>query len=302
MTVELALGTYRCRNPWNVAPNGLRDQTLRWIDTAPNYRNEDGALEPQVGRALERYPEAQVSTKVGYFSGTTANDALLQGIITEADAKAHHSLAPAYITWQVTRSRRLLQRRPDIVFVHNPEARISDASQIHTRLRAAFEALEGCCRDGLIASYGVATWHALHDGSLTVRQVLDAARDVAGERHNLRAIQLPLSLVMSGPLVDATKGHGALIDAELGGLDVFASSPLHGGELIAAVSARAAFEVLPGRTPLHLMLGILAASPIKRVLLSTASWAHWMDAYETLNGPPMSPEELRSVLDAFSGS
>ncbi len=134
-----------------------------------------------------------------------------------------------------------------------------------------------------------------------MRQVLDAARDVAGERHNLRAIQLPLSLVMSGPLVDATKGHGVLIDAELGGLDVYASSPLHGGELIEAVTTGAASEVLPGRTPLDLMLGILAASPIKRVLLSTASWAHWKHAHETLNATPMSPEELRSVLDAFSG-
>ncbi|MFF5435134.1 hypothetical protein ACFY5K_34625 [Streptomyces griseofuscus] len=84
---------------------------------------------------------------------------------------------------------------------------------------------------GHVAGYGVATWAGLEKEAFTVWELLALAAEAAGGRHHLAAVQLPVSLVMMTPIVQALDGRGPLPAAAGAGLRVMASAPLHGGEL-----------------------------------------------------------------------
>ncbi len=300
MVAELALGTYRCRNLANLLPSAVHAGTATWFDTAPNYHNKNGDLETQLGTALRPHPDARVSTKVGLIAEPHRGDALRAGVITAEEAEAGYSLSSRYIGWQTARSNFLLRRRPEVVFVHNPEHGNPTPAELTDRLLEAFEALEDSCANNLIRSYGVATWNALHDGTLTIQRLLDLAHEVAGRRHHLRAVQLPVSLVMNRPLLDAVEGRGVLVDAQQAELDVFASAPLHGGELLDIVNRRIARKILPGHTPLQLLLGSIAATPVRRILLSASTYAHWSIAARSLAEAHLSSDDLHKVLHALT--
>src|ERR1051325_1918294 len=86
----------------------------------------------------------------------------------------------------------------------------------------AFERLERAVADGLIRYYGAATWEGFRRGSLRVRDLAEAARGIAGERHHFRFIQLPVNIAMTEAVARAD-----LLDAasELG-ITVVASASL----------------------------------------------------------------------------
>ena len=50
----------------------------------------------------------------------------------------------------------------DVYYVHNPESQLSDVDPpaFRSRLRAAFEMLEGAVAQGKLCFYGVASWNA----------------------------------------------------------------------------------------------------------------------------------------------
>jgi aryl-alcohol dehydrogenase-like predicted oxidoreductase len=199
------------------------------------------------------------------------------------------------------RAQPASRRAPDITFVHNPEHGAPTSAELGDRLRGAFRALEKCCDWGLTNGYGVATWSALHDGSLTIPGLLDLARSVGGPSHRLRAVQLPLSLVQIGPISDAVAGHGVLIDAHSAGLAVYASAPLSGGELPGFITPAAAQELLAGSSPLRIILGTVAATPgVSRILLSASTPKHWSEAVQAALDTPLASNELRRIVDAFS--
>ncbi|MGW1037383.1 hypothetical protein ACWD4Z_34980 [Streptomyces antibioticus] len=58
-----------------------------------------------------------------------------------------------------------------------------------------------------------------------------AAEAADGQRHHKVAVQLPVSLVMMAPIVQALHGQRPLPAADGAGLRVTASALLHGGEL-----------------------------------------------------------------------
>ncbi|MFA7764944.1 aldo/keto reductase [Streptomyces sp. NRRL S-448] len=125
--------------------------------------------------------------------------AVQQGILTDDQAAAGHSLAPEFLRWQTDRSMDVLGRA-DIVFVHNPEHAHVDREELHERLREAFAVLEEFADAGRIGGYGVAAWSAFTSGAFTVTELLGLAREAAGSgEHHLRAVQLPVSLVMARP-------------------------------------------------------------------------------------------------------
>ena len=110
------------------------------------------------------------------------------------------------------------------------------------RLRAAFEALEGSAQRGEITVYGCATWNGLRlpagsQGHLSLYDIVGAARDVAGDAHHLRVIQLPINLTMSEAVRVSTQRdpRGRLVHvtqaAEELGVDLVASAPLLQGQL-----------------------------------------------------------------------
>jgi aryl-alcohol dehydrogenase-like predicted oxidoreductase len=99
----------------------------------------------------------------------------------------------------------------DVYYIHNPETQLSvvTRAEFETRLRAAFEALEGERAAGRISHYGVATWNGFRakQGARdyhSLERMLELAREAAGggaDEHGFRFIQLPFNLAMPEALL-----------------------------------------------------------------------------------------------------
>jgi aryl-alcohol dehydrogenase-like predicted oxidoreductase len=190
---------------------------------------------------------------------------------------------------------------PDLVFLHNPEHGNLASGAVEKQLLPAFQALEEACDQGFLDGYGVATWTALHSGVLSLERLLDLAQKAGGTRHRLRAIQLPLSLVHITPISEVLAGYGVLAEARAAGLDVYASAPLHGGELVEILTPTAADQLVPGASPLRIALGTIASSPgVTRILISASSAEHWSSAAAAVTEPPLTVNELQRISDAFA--
>lgn len=230
---ELGLGTYgRNGNLCEIIKAAIV-AGVRVCDSAPNYR--DGSSLADIGRILRcsRCPTVQVTTKVGFFVDPLR--AVAQGLATATDFVGNHALTADSIRCQLAHSTQMLGRPPDLVFIHNPERQRAARSEYEFRdlISRALATLEEARDDGLVDSYGVATWADLTDSAarpFSVPWFLDLAESVAGTSHGFEALQIPISLVR----IEAVRRAGdsdPIEEAREAGLQVFASSPLHGGEL-----------------------------------------------------------------------
>ncbi|MFJ3220525.1 aldo/keto reductase [Kitasatospora sp. NPDC086801] len=176
MTARLGLGTYRCLDVAEAALMAA-SRGADWVDTAPNYAG--GRAEASLAVALAAYPDLCVSTKVGFVPAGTRHIGVRAGALSAADAERGHCLTPDYIAWQLARSKLMLSRVPDLVFVHNPEHVCSDG-EITGRLYNAFLALEEACSQQTISAYGVATWRGFSSGLFDVPTLIELATRPAG--------------------------------------------------------------------------------------------------------------------------
>lgn len=278
MSPKLGWGTYRVPHVASAAETIIA-AGCSWIDTAPNYAH--GTAQTQLASVLATHPEVRVSTKVGFLTHSQAAEALAAGVIDAETTATGHSINPAYVSWQIDRSRAELGRdRPDIVFLHNPEHSYADRANLAYALADAFRELEAAAADRRIKGYGVATWSGFAEGALSVPDLVSLASKAAGgQSHHLTAIQLPVSLVNINPIAEALNGRGPLVEAAEAGLSTFVSSPLHGGELPSLVDQELADLVGPDLSPAQAALAVLSGVPgIERALISTSRAAHWEDA------------------------
>ncbi len=173
------------------------------IDTSLNYRNQHSEL--AIGAALEalfRTGKAQrdellICTKAGYL----VPDAVPQGVLNPSDIVGNmHSMAPAFLEDQLERSRRNLGLETiDVFYLHNPETQLRFVSpdEFHSRAEAAFAACERFVAEGKIRFYGTATWDGYRKpDQLSLAELDQIARQVAGDNHHFRFIQLPFNLAM----------------------------------------------------------------------------------------------------------
>jgi aryl-alcohol dehydrogenase-like predicted oxidoreductase len=300
-TARLALGTYRCRAIPEAAARAAASGT-QWIDTAPNYAT--GQAQTLLAPVLAAHPALRVSTKAGYFTAATGTDAVNASVLTEDQAAAGHSLAPQYVRWQVGRNREQLGRgRLDLVLLHNPErAHSGDRSALHRAIRDAFAVLEEEVTAGHVAGYGIATWAGLEEEAFTVAELLALAGEVAGgQHHHLVAVQMPVSLVMMTPIVQALHGRGPLPAAAGAGLRVMASAPLHGGELPALVDQELADLIRPGLTPAQACVLAVASCPgVTDVLIAASSAPHWSQAADAVDQPSLTAAKLREITGVLA--
>ncbi|MEZ0088977.1 aldo/keto reductase [Streptacidiphilus sp. EB129] len=296
MTARLGLGTYRCLD---VAEAALIAASCGadWVDTAPNYEN--GRAETSLAPVLAVYPHLQVSTKVGFVAPSARRIGVRAGALSPDDAARGHCLTPDYIAWQVARSKRMLGRTPDLVFLHNPEHGCRER-EIADRIYTAVLALEEACSQQIIKAYGVATWRGFSSELFDVATLLEQATKAGGSQHHLRAVQLPVSLVHLAPVAQALDGHGVLAEALEAGLEVLASAPLHGGEVPGMVTRELSDLISPGSTPAQAALIVTASAPgVKRVLLSTGNPEHWRQAADAVARPSLSLDGLQRITDVL---
>jgi aryl-alcohol dehydrogenase-like predicted oxidoreductase len=240
------------------------------LDTAINYRcqRSERAVGAAIQRAIAggdaRRESLVVCTKGGYvpLEGTPPARreeyrAYLQraffdtGIMTPDDVVAGgHSLAPSFLRHVIARSRQNLGVRTiDVYYLHNPEQQTAAHSPqaLRERLRAAFMVLEDAVSRGEIGVYGCATWNAFrvppgNKAHLALTDLVQLAREVAGDGHHFHAVQLPVNLAMAEAFSVPTQPVGkdgtlvpALEAAASLGLTVIASASLMQSQLTAGL-------------------------------------------------------------------
>lgn len=248
---------------------------LNVVDSAINYRNQrsersiGAALRGLTGAGRLARGEVLLATKGGFicFDGerpANPNSYLVEtyvrpGVFRAEDVVAGcHCMTPRYLADQLDRSRANLGVETiDVYYLHNPEIQLGevDRPSFLQRIRTAFAFLEGAVRDGKIRLYGTATWTGYRQppsarDHLSLAELAGIAREVAGEGHHFRVIQLPYNLAMTEALTSATQPVGgelvSLFEAARR-LDVYvmASASLLQGKLARGLPPALA-EVLAG--------------------------------------------------------
>lgn len=230
---------------------------INLVDTAIIYRDQQS--ERIVGRAIRELiqqghgqrDDLVVCTKGGYVmpeGGSGVSDAVDPATLKPGDVvDGVHSVAPAFLADQLTRSLRNLGLTTiDVYYIHNPEVQLREVSapEFLTRMRRAFECLEAAVSRGALRYYGTATWGGYIDGIISLPALAEAAREVAGEEHHFRFVQLPFSLGMQEAL-EPGPAAGLLNVARELGITVIASAPLWQGRLTGDLPPRLV-NLLPG--------------------------------------------------------
>jgi aryl-alcohol dehydrogenase-like predicted oxidoreductase len=267
---------------------------LNTVDTAINYRCQRSeraigrTLQELIGEGVVRRDEVVLCTKAGYvpLDGTPPasreqyelylrKEYFDRGVLRPADlVGGGHAIAPDFLLDQLHRSMRNLGVQCiDYFYIHNPEQQLAaiPPSELASRLRLAFEALEGCVSRGEIGAYGCATWSGLRlpagsHGHLSLYELAAIATDVAGKNHHCRIVQLPINLTMSEAVRVSTQRdpRGRLmhvIDAAANlGMDLVVSAPLLQGQLTHDLPQQVR-ELFPGSTDAQRALAFVRTLP-----------------------------------------
>lgn len=194
------------------------------VDSAINYRCQRS--ERAVGRALNTAflageatrDELVICTKGGYvplddyppatqegYQGYLRREFYARNVMTPQDVvSGGHCLAPTFLRDCLARSRANLGLDAiDVYYVHNPEQQLAAVTydELLERLRAVFAFLEECAERREIGVYGCATWQSLRvepgtRGHIALADLVQLAREIAGDSHHFRVVQLPINLAM----------------------------------------------------------------------------------------------------------
>ena len=233
---SIGLGTYL--GHWDDATDKMYQEAIRRaielgcnvIDSAINYRFQRS--ERAIGATLKQVFEAGdaardeivLATKGGFFpfDGEPPRDArgwIIENVIDKGIARSEeivggsHCMSPGYLEDQLSRSlNNLGVDSIDVYYIHNPETQLESVTrdEFNTRIRAAFGFLEQAASDGRISSYGTATWNGYRQpsssrGYLSLEETVGLAREVGGDEHHFRVIQLPYNLAMPEAITEATQ-------------------------------------------------------------------------------------------------
>lgn len=231
------------------------------VDSAINYRFQRS--ERAVGAALRELfhkgfgrDELMICTKAGFLTPDGempadpntyfSSEFLERGVFRVEDVAAGcHCVAPGYLADQLDRSRRNLGLETiDVFYLHNPETQLSEVppDEFRRRIREAFLFLEAAVASKQIRAYGMATWNAFREdpkapGFLSLADMVKIAKDVGGDDHHLRFVQLPFNLAMPEALTrpnQVVEGRSVPMvqAARAAGIALVTSAALLQGQLI----------------------------------------------------------------------
>lgn len=222
-----------------------------------------------------------------------------------------HCMAPGYLKHQLDQSLRNLQLDGvDVYYLHNPETQLGEVSEeeFYLRLGAAFEFLESAVAAGKIAMYGTATWNGYRaastdKGFLSLERVVQTAREVGGENHHFKVVQLPVNLAMieaftnGNQLVSGKKATLLEAAAELG-VTVMASGSIMQSRLSDGLPPIVS-EAFPGlRTDAQRAIQFVRSTPgVTTALVGMSDLEH---VEENLEVAGTSPAAIESYLKLFS--
>jgi aryl-alcohol dehydrogenase-like predicted oxidoreductase len=322
---SLGLGTYLGRadaagdEAYRQAIGAAVAGGINVLDTAVNYRGERS--ERALGAALADLAVSGfsrdgvvVATKGGYVPARDPEAYFAEHIVGRGRARADdlvagcHCLAPGYLRHQLDRSlENLGLGSVDIYYLHNPEQQLDEVepATFGERVRAAFEMLEEEVGQGRVGHYGTATWNGYRISpgprALSLEALVGRAREVAGESHHFRVVQLPFSLGMPQALrartqVVAGRPCSLLEAARELGTTVIGSAPLLQGQL----AHRLPVGLLAGSglsTDAQRALQIARSAPgLTSALVGMARLSHVRENLAVLAVPPLAPEAVAGLL------
>lgn len=331
----LGLGTYLGRDDdatdhaYQRAAARALECGVNVLDTAINYRHQrseralGAAIARLVGGGTLARDEIFVATKGGFIpfdngvpadpSAYVAATYVRPGIVRPGDLVAGaHCMTPAYLRDQIERSRANLGLATlDLYYLHNPETQLEEVGRAAflERIRAAFAALEAAAAAGAIRAYGAATWSGFRQppaaaAALSMPELVELAREVGGEAHRFRAIQLPYNLAMPEAFVLANQpfADGLVPPLEAArrlGLYAMASASVYQGQLTRRLPAMVA-EVLPGlRTDAQRAIQFVRSTPgIGTALVGMKSPDHVEDNVAVARVPPAPWEQFQRFFVA----
>jgi len=297
------------------------------IDTAANYRFQRS--ERMIGAALGQLTsrgfareEFVVCSKGGYlpFDGAPPRDVrqyveetfISTGIATWGEiAGGMHCMAPRYLENQIEQSLANMNLSClDVYYVHNSESQLAAVShqEFERRLRAAFEFLEKSVANGKIQFYGVATWNGFRAEPdareyHSLEAMVDLARDIAGDAHHFRFVQLPVNLAMPEALFFQNQKLGdeyvSLVEAAQSfGVTVVASGSLMQGQVAHGLPEAIRDSLGSLATDAQTGIQFVRSAPgIATALVGMSSVDHVEENLQLANVEPASTEELLSVFD-----
>lgn len=194
------------------------------VDTAINYRLQRS--ERSIGAALLQLfakgfsrSEIVLCTKAGYLTPDGAmpgdpneyffREYIQPGIFSAKDiAAGSHCMTPRYLENQLERSQKNMGVEcVDVFYLHNPETQLGEIAkpEFLKRVKEAFVFLESAAARGKIRFYGMATWNGFRQDArardaLQLAEIAQIAREIAGEGHKFRFIQLPFNMGMTEAL------------------------------------------------------------------------------------------------------
>ena len=228
---SLGIGTYlgECDDAddasYAAAIRAALQRGINVIDSSINYRCQRServvgeTLRAAIADGLVKRDEVIICTKGGYVpldgAPPRSRDDYLEylqrtfvdpGIVAPEDiVGGGHALSPSFIAHQIKASQANLGLRTlDVYYLHNPEQQLDSVqpARLRTILRRAFALLEERVESVDIGCYGCATWNGLRTppdtrGHLDLSELVGIARDVGGDNHHFRVVQLPINLAMS---------------------------------------------------------------------------------------------------------
>ena len=294
------------------------------VDTAINYRSQKA--ERSVGKAISELindgkisrDEIFISSKNGYVT----NDADIQlgfweyvkeeysqkGVIEEGDVTSgYHCMTVPYLSDQLDRSLKNLNIECiDLIYLHNAvEGQIKDVSKekFLKNLKLVFELYEQKRKEGKIKFYGMATWECFRVPSdnpqyLSLEDTVNLAKQVGGENHGFRFIQLPYNMNYDQALLAKNQTLenelvSILESAVRLGIGVFTSVPFMQGRLLTAGVMPEFNELKPSLRALQFIRstpGVLAP------LVGQKSEAHVLENLGIMKIPSLSNEEFLALV------
>jgi aryl-alcohol dehydrogenase-like predicted oxidoreductase len=294
------------------------------IDTAINYRAQKA--ERSVGRAIaeliqdEKITRDQIflCTKNGYLTNDAdvkqdfweyvKNEYSQKGIISEGDVSSgYHCMTTSYLGDQLERSlKNLGVNCIDLLYLHNAvEGQINDISkdEFLKNLKLVFELYEQKRSEGKIKFYGMATWECFRVSSdspqyLSLQETVNMAKEVGGQDHGFRFIQLPFNMHYDQALLKKTQLFDAssisiLEAASKLDIGVFTSVPFMQGRLLGPGVMPEFNELKPSLRALQ----FIRSSPgVLAPLVGQKSQEHVSENLEIMKIPPMTDEEFISLV------
>jgi aryl-alcohol dehydrogenase-like predicted oxidoreductase len=280
------------------------------IDTSLNYRNQ--LSEQAIGLAIQKLTDAReidrdqilVCTKAGFL----VPNALPPNLSPDEVAGGMHCMTPAFLTDQLARSRvNLGLETIDVLYLHNPESQLGFVSrdEFERRLIRAFETLESFVEQGKISFFGAATWEGFrkpagaHD-RLSITRFVELARQVAGDGHHFRFIQLPMNLAMPEAYTVRNEAGESMTTLEAAGqlgVTVVASASLLQARLSRNLPEAMAPKFPGAATDAQRAIQFARSTPgISVALVGMSNPEHVAQNLAVANFPPLSSEQY---LDLF---